>query len=191
MFAQVITLLGALSIFAVAVSVGLWAGLASVPGRRLLARWLGTGGRELLLGAWVVAAVAMAGSLYFSGSGLEPCRLCWYQRIAMYPLVAVLGVAVLRRDVAVWRYVLPLSVAGGLIAVYHAALQLQPALEVVECAVGAACTLRYFAVFGWISIPWMAGAAFLWITTLVSAAAILARREVGDPARPLRQNPTV
>jgi disulfide bond formation protein DsbB len=176
MFAQVITVLAALAIFAVVASLCLWAGLAFPSGRQTLGRWIGTGGRELLIGAWIVAAVAMAGSLYFSGSGLEPCRYCWYQRIAMYPLVLVLAVAVLRRDVEVWRYVLPLSVVGLLISTYHAALQLQPALEVTECAVGAPCTLRYFAVFGWISIPWMAGAAFLWITTLVSAAAILAPR---------------
>jgi disulfide bond formation protein DsbB len=184
MFAQVITVLAALAIFAVVASACIWAGLASRGGRRLLSRSLGTGGRELLAGAWVVAAIAMVGSLYFSGSGLEPCRYCWYQRIAMYPLVLVLGVAVLRRDVGVWRYVLPLSVVGGLISTYHAALQLQPALEVVECSVGAACTLRYFAVFGWISIPWLAGAAFLWITTMVSAAAILARRTSDGMERP-------
>ncbi len=181
MFAQVVTALAALAVFAAVVSAALWTGLAAPSGRRLLAGWLGTGGRELLVGAWIVALIATIGSLYFSGSGLEPCRLCWYQRIAMYPLVAVLGVAALRRDVGVWRYALPLSVVGGLISAYHAAIQLQPALEVTECAADAPCGLRYFAVFGWISIPWLAGAAFLWITTLVSAAAILAER----------QNPTV
>lgn len=174
MFAQIVTVLGALTVFAFVASLAIWITLAIRPGRRLLRRWFGTGGRELLIGAWLVAAAAMAGSLYFSGSGLEPCRYCWYQRIAMYPLVFVLGVAVIRRDLEVWRYVLPLSIVGGLLSTYHAALQLQPALEVSECAVGAPCTLRYFAVFGFISIPWMAGAAFLWITTLVSAAAVLA-----------------
>jgi disulfide bond formation protein DsbB len=174
MFAQVITILAALAVVAVVVSAGLWVGLAAPSGRRVLRRWFGSGGRELLIGAWLVAAIAMAGSLYFSNSGLVPCKFCWYQRIAMYPLVPILGVAAFRRDVGVWRYALPLSVVGGLISLYHAALQLQPALEVTECTVGAPCTLRYFAVFGWISIPWMAGAAFVWITTLVSAAAILA-----------------
>lgn len=184
MFAQVITIFGALTIFAVATSILIWAALAVPSGRRLLGRWFGRGGRELLIGAWLVAAAATAGSLYFSGSGLEPCRFCWYQRIAMYPLVAVLGVAVLRRDLGVWRYAVPLSAGGLLLAIYHAALQLQPALEVTECAVTAPCTLRYFAVWGWISIPWMAGAAFLWITTLVSAAAILSPRPADVTAPP-------
>ena len=184
MFAQVITVFAALAIFAVVTSVATWVGLAAPSGRRLLAGWFGRGGRELLFGAWLVATAATVGSLYFSNSGLEPCRYCWYQRIAMYPLVLVLGVAVLRRDTGVWRYALPLSIGGGLLSIYHAALQLQPALEVTQCAVTAPCTLRYFAVWGWISIPWLAGAAFLWITTLVSAAAILSRRSPGGTAPP-------
>lgn len=182
MFPTVITALGALAIFAVVVSILLGLGAATRSGRDLMARWFGTGGRELLLGAWLVAAMAMAGSLYFSSSGLEPCELCWYQRIAMYPLVAVLGVGVLRRDTGVWRYALPLSLAGLAISIYHAVIQLQPDLSATECAIGVPCTMRYFAVFGFVSIPWMAGAAFLWITTLVSLTAILARAPETEPA---------
>lgn len=175
MFPRVITVFGALSIFAVAVSVLLWVGAATRGGRELLARGLGRGGRELLVGAWIVAAVAMTGSLYLSASGLEPCEFCWYQRIAMYPLVAILGVGALRRDLSVWRYALPLSVIGLALSIYHAIIQLQPDLAATECSMTAPCTMRYFAVFGFIAIPWMAGAAFLWITTLVSLSAILSR----------------
>src|SRR5688572_21661834 len=53
-----------------------------------------------LWGAWSLAAIATAGSLYYSESAdFIPCRLCWFQRIAMYPLVAILLVAAIRRDV--------------------------------------------------------------------------------------------
>jgi disulfide bond formation protein DsbB len=172
-FAGVITMLAALTLVAAAAAVALGGALALPAGRDALRRAFGTGGRELLVAAWLVAAIAMVGSLYFSMRGLEPCRYCWFQRIAMYPLVLILGVAALRRDLEVWRYALPLSVLGGLLSIYHAALQLQPALEVSECTVGAPCTMRYFAVFGFVSIPWMAGAAFWLITALVSAAAVL------------------
>ena len=49
--------------------------------------------------AWIVATVTTLGSLYYSEhAGFVPCELCWYQRIVMYPLVIVLGVAALRRD---------------------------------------------------------------------------------------------
>jgi len=186
MFPRIVTSLGALTIFATVASLLLWAGAASRGGREVMARLFGRGGRELLVGAWLVAAIAMSGSLYLSGSGLEPCELCWYQRIAMYPLVAVLGVGALRRDLGVWRYALPLSLTGLAISIYHAVIQLQPDLSATECAVGVPCTMRYFAVFGFISIPWMAGAAFLWVTTLVSLAVILGRTPAGTEPPPER-----
>ncbi|NDE79574.1 MAG: disulfide bond formation protein B, partial [Actinobacteria bacterium] len=49
--------------------------------------------------AWLVAAVATAGSLYFSEiADYVPCRLCWFQRVCMYPLAGILLVAAIRRD---------------------------------------------------------------------------------------------
>ena len=63
--------------------------------------------------AWAMAAIAMAGSLYYSEvAGFPPCEYCWYQRIAMYPLVVILGIAMVRRDYGIRRYVLPLASIG-------------------------------------------------------------------------------
>ena len=46
--------------------------------------------------AFLLSLVAMVGSLYFEFVvGWEPCVLCWYQRIAIYPLVAVFAIALL------------------------------------------------------------------------------------------------
>ena len=51
--------------------------------------------------ALLVALVATLGSLYYSEvRGFIPCTLCWYQRILMYPLVAILLVGLLRRSLA-------------------------------------------------------------------------------------------
>ncbi|WP_309571513.1 disulfide bond formation protein B [Deinococcus sp.] len=70
--------------------------------------------------AWVVALAATLGSLYFSElRGFRPCILCWYQRVAMYPLSVLLGIAALGGDLGVRRYVLPLSVIGWLVALYQ------------------------------------------------------------------------
>lgn len=67
--------------------------------------------------AWVVALVATIGSLYFSEQlNYTPCKLCWYQRIAMYPQVLLLGVAAFNNDTSVRRYVLPISGIGFAIA---------------------------------------------------------------------------
>lgn len=70
-----------------------------------------------LYAAWVVALVAMMGSLYFSEVlGFKPCVLCWYQRIAMYPLALLLGVAALRSDFGIRVYALPLAVTGWILS---------------------------------------------------------------------------
>lgn len=49
--------------------------------------------------AWLVASGATAGSLYFSEiADFVPCRLCWFQRICMFPLAGILLVAAIRQD---------------------------------------------------------------------------------------------
>ncbi|MDZ7780520.1 MAG: disulfide bond formation protein B [Gemmatimonadota bacterium] len=109
-----------------------------------------------------------------------PCVLCWYQRIAMYPLVVVLGVGMVRGDASVWRYGLPLAVIGAGIAAYHVGIQLQPALDVGVCSAGASCTGRYLNVFGFVSIPVMAGGAFLLVASLMALVAWI-ERGAADP----------
>lgn len=157
--------------------------LAMPAGRRFLADGLGAHAWWLLGGAWIVSTIATTGSLYLSeGMGLEPCELCWYQRIAMYPLVVVLGVALLRRDAAVWKTAIPLAAVGALVSAYHVGVQWMPALEVMQCTGGTPCSLRYFVTFGFVTIPTMAGSAFLLIVTTVAAHAWLVSRPSQDVA---------
>ena len=114
-----------------------------------------------------VAAVATSGSLYFSlGMGLYPCRLCWYQRILMYPLVIFLAVS-LYEDRPVHKVVLPMGVGGLLIAAYHSMLQLTPSLS---CGT-LACSHVQFELFGLLTIPNLAFLAFALITVLVLVSA--------------------
>lgn len=125
--------------------------------------------RLLLLGTATVAAVATVGSLFFSlGLGLVPCDLCWYQRILMYPLVVVLGVAALDDDVRVWRTALPFALLGTGVAAYHSYLQVNPSLGGV-CGVGGGCgAVLYPMAGGLLTIPRLSLVAFLCITaTLV------------------------
>lgn len=148
-----------------------------VPGARNRIRTEVAGQTRLLLGtAWLVATGATVGSLYYSEVvGFVPCELCWWQRIAMYPLVLVLGVAAVRGDRRVAWYGLPLSVVGLAIALYHILIQFQPTLDVGMCDGGVPCTARYLSVFGFVSIPVMASGGFLLVTGLL-AAALLDRR---------------
>jgi disulfide bond formation protein DsbB len=119
--------------------------------------------------AWVAAVLATAGSLYFSEvAGFEPCRLCWYQRIAMYPLVVILAVAAARRERAGAWYGVALAVIGALISGYHVLLEWFPSLDSGACSATTPCTLVWFRVFGFISLPTLALTAFALILTLLA-----------------------
>jgi disulfide bond formation protein DsbB len=169
-----------LTLLAGALGILLLVLLALPQGRARLARELRGWDGRLLWAAWVVAAVATGGSLYYSEvAGFLPCILCWYQRIAMYPLVFVVGVGAATGDARAWRYGLPLAVVGLAIAAYHIALQFRPALDVGLCAADIPCSARYIAAFGFVSIPVMAAAAFLLIAALLLTARI-ARDPGGD-----------
>jgi disulfide bond formation protein DsbB len=120
--------------------------------------------------AFLVALAATGGSLYFSQvAGLEPCTLCWYQRIAMYPLVLILGLAAWRGDVGIRRYVAPLAAIGALIAAYHVLLQRLPGLPTVSCSLTAPCNAIELERFGFVTIPFMALVAFLAILAVLFA----------------------
>jgi len=122
--------------------------------------------------ATTVAVVATGGSLYLSEiAHYLPCVLCWYQRIAMYPLVVVLGVAALRRDVQVWRTALPLTVVGAGISSWHVAVEQWPSLGAGVCDATAPCTILWVNEFGFLTIPTMALIGFVTISLLVLVAA--------------------
>ena len=121
-----------------------------------------------VVGAWIVAALATAGSLYFSEvAGFTPCTLCWYQRIAMYPLVVILGAAMLRRQRRAPTGSAALAAIGASIAAYHVALEWIPSLDTGACTVSVPCTLVWFRVFAVFSLPTLALTAFLLILTLL------------------------
>ncbi|MFC7155507.1 disulfide bond formation protein B [Halomarina halobia] len=123
--------------------------------------------RRWLAAATAVAAVATAGSLYFSlGLGLVPCELCWYQRILMYPLVLILGMAAVEERAGVYRTALPLSVGGFGIAAYHSYVQLQAAAGPGFCsAAGGSCAaIQWTAPVLGLTIPNLSLIAFALIT---------------------------
>lgn len=121
-----------------------------------------------LLG-FVVAVVATTGSLYYSEQvGYIPCQLCWYQRILMYPLVIVLGVAALRKDRRAWMTVLPFVAIGAGVSTYHWLVERVPSFaETSSCGLEAPCTAPWFEKLGFVTLAWMALSGFLLIGTLM------------------------
>jgi hypothetical protein len=125
-------------------------------------------GPALVIAA-VAAATCTAGSLYFSEvADFVPCTLCWYQRIAMYPLVVILAIAAVRRDRDIWHYVVPLAGIGAAISTYHYIVEWFPEADSGVCKSTIPCTFVWFREFGFISLPLMALCGFALILTLVT-----------------------
>ena len=119
-----------------------------------------------LYGAWVVSLIATLGSLYFSEiRAFVPCELCWVQRVFMYPLTLLLGIAVFTEDRTVTKYVLPFSIIGSLISLYHYLVQKVPGFaDIRPCVQGVPCNTQYINWFGFVTIPFLALTAFILIT---------------------------
>jgi len=160
----------AFAIVTVTVIVALADRWSLLPGE--MRRMRATVGSSALWLAASVAMIATAGSLYFSEvAGFIPCTLCWYQRIAMYPLALVLGIAAWRGEVGVRRYAAPLAGIGALISLYHIGVERLPGLPTGSCSLAVPCNLIWVERLGFITIPVMALAGFLLIITLLLAFA--------------------
>ncbi|MBM7694262.1 disulfide bond formation protein DsbB [Peribacillus deserti] len=126
---------------------------------------------NLLFLAWGFSVIAMFGSLYFSEiKGYEPCELCWYQRILMYPMALILGIAVVKKDFKISFYTMILSCIGGLISIYHVLIQKVTFFTDSAPACGRVpCTSDYINWLGFITIPLLALTAFIliFITSLL------------------------
>ncbi len=125
-----------------------------------------------LLIAFFVALIATLGSLTYSDIiGYEPCKLCWFQRIFIYPQVILLGLALIKKDFKMASYSIILSFIGAIIAGYHYLLQLGVAPGLPCSAVGysIACSQRFVMQYGYITIPMMAFSAFVLIVLILSS----------------------
>lgn len=123
---------------------------------------------SFLFAAWATSIIAMFGSLYFSEiRQYEPCLLCWYQRILMYPFALILGIAVVRKDYKISFYTMIMAAIGGLISLYHYSLQKVPFMadNAVTCG-RVPCTGQYINWLGFITIPFLALTAFIIIFSL-------------------------
>lgn len=116
----------------------------------------------------LISVFATLGSLYFSEIlKLPPCVLCWYQRICMYPLVLIISIGLWKKDKTLPYFVLPLSIIGLVIALYHNLLYYKILPEsIAPCTNGISCTARQLEMYGFITIPFLSLLAFITITIL-------------------------
>ncbi len=118
--------------------------------------------------AWMLAVIGTLTSLYFSEiKHLEPCHLCWYQRIALFPLAVVLGIAAYRGCLGIARYILPLVILGFMLAIYQVMIQEIPWWNPIDiCGGGPSCD-EGIVVFGPLTIPMLSALCFGCIGTLL------------------------
>lgn len=155
---------------AVAVLVGGGALVARRSPDGTVAAWIDEIRPLALWGAFLVALTATLGSLYYSEvQDFTPCEYCWYQRIAMYPQALILGIAAFRRDAAIKRYLIPLSVLGALMSSYHYYIERFPEAG-GSCSVTVPCNTPWFEQWGFVTLAFMALTGFLAIIALLSVA---------------------
>jgi disulfide bond formation protein DsbB len=128
--------------------------------------------------AWLLSTVAMMGSLYFSEmKHLEPCHLCWYQRITLFPLFILLGIATYRGFLGIAPYLLPQTLIGFLLALYQVAIQEIPGwIPIDMCGAGPSCTEKISIGLGPITIPMLSALAFFLISVILAAVWVTEKR---------------
>jgi disulfide bond formation protein DsbB len=121
--------------------------------------------------AWCIALLSMVGSLFFSEvMELPPCVLCWYQRIAVYPLVLIIGIGILIKDRSMKTYALPFAVTGLAISIYHNLLYYGIIPEAITpCTEGIPCNAVQIELLGFITIPLMGLISFALLTLCLLA----------------------
>jgi len=123
----------------------------------------------LLFFAWVVASISTLGSLFLSDVMMySPCVLCWYQRIAMYPLFVIFLIGMMPFDKSVLKYATPFVLTGLLLSFYHNLLQYNIIPESASpCVQGVPCSAKYIEVLGFLTIPMLSFIAFSIIAVLL------------------------
>ena len=165
-------------------------GLFFGPSRRAF-DWLRVGlrGSELWI-AFVIALLATAGSLFFSEySNFIPCKLCWYQRYAMYPLVPILLLAAIFKHRLVAWFALAVAVVGAGVATWHRYVEANPSLESQGCKTsgGGGCATNWLfglAPLDYITVPTLALTAFALIIFFLLLALLPPREQEAQAGQP-------
>ena len=129
-------------------------------------------GWSLIFAAWLIASLSTLAALFFGEVMQLPiCSLCWYQRIAMFPLMLILPAGLFPLDPKVFRYALPLASLGTVLAIFHYLLQVGIIPESLQpCRQGIPCSQTVIEWFGFLTLPLLSMMAFSTILLLLLTA---------------------
>lgn len=116
--------------------------------------------------AWLLSCIGLLGAIYFSDfRHIEPCHLCWYQRICLFPLTILLAIAICRNDRKIALYTLPQSFLGLFLSLYQIGIQEIPGWNPIEiCGAGPSCSEKIYIGLGPFTVPMLAAVGFLGIS---------------------------
>ncbi|MHC5532979.1 disulfide oxidoreductase [Priestia megaterium] len=123
---------------------------------------------SVLFSTWIISLIATLGSLFISEvMRYEPCELCWYQRILMYPLFIFTTICLIKKEYSSRLYTIVMCVAGIVLSGYHYLIQKVPFLHEKNSFCGRIpCNGEYINFFGFITIPFLALLSFVLILIL-------------------------
>jgi len=126
--------------------------------------------RHFLFLSFIVVLLATSFSLFYGEVvNFVPCYLCWYQRIFMFPLVFLYGIALRHKDKTIGRYTFPIIITGMLFALYQNFFYYFSESSSLPCdASGVSCYQRLISEFGgYISFPMLSLTIFFTALVLV------------------------
>lgn len=126
---------------------------------------------------WLISSLFFIGSLYLSEIKLiTPCVLCWYQRICLFPLVIITGLAAFRGFVSIAPFLMPQVFIGSLISLYQILVQENHAWSFLKlCSIDKLCAEKTVLWTTPISLAMISFSAFIIILILLVWVWILAR----------------
>ncbi|HJN62495.1 MAG TPA: disulfide bond formation protein B [Candidatus Parcubacteria bacterium] len=136
--------------------------------------------KNAIILAFIVALVSTIVSLFYSEIvGWEPCKLCWFQRVFMYPQVILLGMALWKKKKNIKDYSIVLSLVGTLIAGFHYYLQVGDPPQIICSTLNnlSSCSKIFIMEFGYITFPIMSLTAFLLIISFLISQKIYLRNQ--------------
>lgn len=123
-----------------------------------------------LFAAWLISCGVLIGSLYMSEVlNYQPCTLCWCQRICLFPLPILLGIALYKGFLGIALYAIPFPLLAFGFSSYQVLLSFFPSFQKIHtCSAAGSCLFAAPPFFGTLSPAMIStGASFTMIVFLI------------------------
>jgi len=110
----------------------------------------------------------VTGEWFNTSNALDPCQLCWWARILMFPLLPLTVIFIASKSRPILWYIYAASGVGILLEIFHYLLQKTNIPNPFGCTLANPCSALEVEYLGFITIPFLCLIAFLMIHIFVS-----------------------